>query len=132
MTGTGNQRHGSISGFPREVEQCVLDIASWYTRAAAKRGGDVRECYGEGGPDLAGVGEAGWKTLAAVYGPKFGYPDSLQMLLGKCDGQLYLYEFQLLTPAVVKATSSVALQAASASAMDCEPSELPLSAMMIS
>ena len=103
MTGTGNERHGSISGFPREVEQCVLDIASWYTRAAAKRGGDVQECYGEGGPDLSGVGEAGWKTIADVYGPKFGYPESLQMLLGKCDGQLYLYEFQLLSPANIVA-----------------------------
>ena len=94
MHGTGNERHGSISGFPKEVEQCVLDIASWYERQT-ERSGDVRNVYGES-LRLRGVEESGFKLLSSIY-DRQELPDSLRMLLTKCEGQLYLYEFQLLT-----------------------------------
>jgi hypothetical protein len=94
MQGTGNQRQGSISSFPREVEQCVLDITSWY-KTQSERSGDVRNVYGES-LGLCGVGESDWKVLDSLYDSQ-AFPDSLRMLLTKCHGQLYLYEFQLLT-----------------------------------
>ena len=94
LQGTGNERQGSISSFPREVEQCVLDITSWYERQA-ERSGDVRNVYGEA-LSLRGVEERGWKQISSLYA-QHELPDALQMLLSKCQGQLYLYEFQLLT-----------------------------------
>jgi hypothetical protein len=94
MRGTGNERQGSISSFPREVEQCVLDITSWYERQA-ERGGDVRNVYGES-LRLQGVTEQGWKQLSIIYDSQ-DLSDSLRMLLTKCEGLLYLYEFKLLT-----------------------------------
>ena len=94
MRGTGNERHGSISGFPREVEQCVLDITSWYERQA-ERSGDVRNAYGES-LSLQGVTEQGFKQLSSIY-DSHDLSDSLRMLFTKCEGLLYLYEFKLLT-----------------------------------
>ena len=96
MRGTGNERTGSISEFPREVEQCVLDITSWYERQS-ERSGDVSNVYGSS-LQVQGIGEAGFKRLSNIYVDSSDrLPDSLKMLLTACEGKLYLYEFQLLT-----------------------------------
>jgi hypothetical protein len=97
MRGTGNERTGSISEFPREVEQCVLDITSWYERQS-ERSGDVRNVYGAS-LRVSGVGESGFKRISSTFDRSSvgRLPDALRMLLTACEGKLYLYEFQLLS-----------------------------------
>ena len=85
VTGTGNLRQGSITGYEGEIDQCVLDICSWFYAKAPVLG--LKE-------DVAGADAA---TIGSLEG-KFGeLPVGLRELLQIHDGGILLESFTMLS-----------------------------------
>ena len=89
LVGTGNERKGSISSYPQEVQQCCTDILSWMKERGPKELGDVDGCLSE---DLQLVAS---KYTEELGGGK-GLPGALSNLLEAKDGGIPLYEYNLL------------------------------------
>ena len=85
VTGTGNLRQGSITGYEGEIDQCVLDICSWFYAKAPVLA--LKE-------DVAGADAA---TIGSLEG-KFGeLPVGLRELLQIHDGGILLESFTMLS-----------------------------------
>ena len=89
MIGTGNERKGSISGYPEEVKQCCVDVLCWMEEKGPNELKDVEPCAQE---DLSLVAES---YVAKIGGAK-GLPQALSVLYGMKDGGVPLYEYTLM------------------------------------
>lgn len=90
LVGTGNERKGSISSYPQEVQQCCTDIISWMEERGPKELGDVGGCSSE---DLQLIAS---KYTEDLGGGK-GLPGALSNLLEAKDGGIPIYEYNLLS-----------------------------------
>ena len=85
MTGTGNLRQGSITGYEGEIDQCVLDICSWFYAKAPVLA--LKE-------DVAGADAATIGSLESKFGE---LPVGLRELLQIHDGGILLESFTMMS-----------------------------------